>query len=1312
MIDQFEELFTLVNDEAVRGHFLESLVTAVLDPRSHLRVVITMRADFMDRPLQYVDFGELLRQRLALVLPLTPDELTRAITGPIESLGMSMQPTLVATIIREVGNQPGMLPLLQYALTELFEQRSGQILRLKDYRDAGGVTSALSRRANEIYESLDPTSQEAARQLFLRLVTLGEGVEDTRRRVLLAELEALEIAGEQARTEQSRSGSGGAEEKDRIVNASTSLSTTLQSSIVNHFGQHRLLTFDHDPVTRGPTVEVAHEALLREWPRLRKWLRDSREDVRRQRELAAQAQQWQVNNQDESYLLRGSRLTSFDAWVETTTLAFTTGEQSFLQASLSAREARLMAEETRRRRELETIQQLAQEQTQRAEEQARSAQRLRIFAAGLAVVLLIAIGAAWLAIVRGQEAETNLVESERSRLALQAQNALDRGEGGDLSFLLAMRSLQLGYSPEADQALQSALTTGFPRQVFIGHTDDVQYVDFSPDGRQIASVSIDGTVRLWDVQTGQEIKQFFGHQATTLLIDFSPDGRFLVTTSSDRTVRLWDIQTGQEISQFAGDGLGSGIDFSSDGKKMLIANPGKVEIRAVPSSDIIFEFNTDETDTGLVAQLSPDGNYIITSPVRGQVKLWDAHTGTELRLLTGHVGWVGWAVFSPDSQYVLTTGQDGTGRIWDVETGNELRRFVGHSDAIFNGFFSPDGKYVVTGSYDKTARVWDVASGRELERFSGHTDFVSVAFSPNSQMIATASGDRTIKLWDIHTEHEPRQMVDFSLDHLQEQIATTISADGQFTLVGRLSGVLELINNQTQKTILKIETGDFPVTTFSFSPDNRLIISGDDVGVVKLWDGQTGEQLWQFVGHDEAMTAVTFSPDGRFILTASKDRTARLLETETGRELQSLTGLDGGVFSAAFSPDGTRILTGGEDTIIRLWDAVNGQELAQFIGHTGPVHAVTFAPDGRSIVSGSADNTARLWDLATSKAVQTFVGHTDLILRAAFSPDGRFIITGSEDQTARLWDVATGKEVHQYTGHISPVFHVGFSADGQRVYTADSQAAYVWRTTLNDVIAFACEQLNRDFTDAEREFYGITGSVPTCPAAAIAQIQPTWTPYATSAAPVVGPSLVTELEFIPVEVANVVAMSLPVQHVYISDGPDTVIRPLNFDPTILNEPLFSAAEPISDTLAPPFDLGPFPKGQPLGFTLNEWNAAEGHGTYTLTGSRARLDLTFDHLVPNGVYTLWCVTLQFVPEFAVLEELACGPLDGSENTIIADENGHAVFQLEMEPFPVSTEEFVYELAVAYHSDGLTHGSTVGEFGMNAHTQMVYDFLPPE
>lgn len=264
VIDQFEELFTRVADKAESEHLLRSLYAAVSDPRSRVRVVITLRADFYDRPLMHPDFGDLMSKRTQVIVPLTAEELAQAIREPAEQAGAELETGLVTAIVADVNEQPGALPMLQYALTELFERREGRLLTRQAYRAIDGVSGALTRRAEEVYAGLDEAGQAAARQLFLRLVTLGEGTEDTRRRALRGELTAIQTPG-------------------------VSEAPGVLEAVLDAFGKSRLLTFDRDPATRAPTVEIAHEALLHEWGRLSEWLDESRDDLRLQRRLSVAA---------------------------------------------------------------------------------------------------------------------------------------------------------------------------------------------------------------------------------------------------------------------------------------------------------------------------------------------------------------------------------------------------------------------------------------------------------------------------------------------------------------------------------------------------------------------------------------------------------------------------------------------------------------------------------------------------------------------------------------------------------------------------------------------------------------------------------------------------------------------------------------------------------------------------------------------------------------------------------------------------------------------------------------------------------------
>ncbi len=361
VIDQFEEVFTLLDDEEQRTHLLNSLLFAVTNPGSRLRVIVTLRADFYDKPLLYEGFAGVMRQRTEVVVPLTSEELERAIVSPAERAGLEVEPELLATIINDLSEEPGTLPLLQYALTEVFERRTSHILTQAAYQASGGALGALARRAEEIFETMEPERQLLIRQLFLRLVTLGEGTEDTRRRLGWDELTSFTVDGPDVQ------------------------------AILGSYSKFRLLTLDRDPKTRAPTIEIAHEALIREWQRLRDWLSSGRESVRMQRRLAAGAEEWRVSNRDASFLLRGGLLQQMEDWATTTDIALTDEERGYLAASIVERRAQEAREEARRKRE--------------QEQERRRRTRLLVAVAVLAVVAGISLGFTVFAFIQRADAE-------------------------------------------------------------------------------------------------------------------------------------------------------------------------------------------------------------------------------------------------------------------------------------------------------------------------------------------------------------------------------------------------------------------------------------------------------------------------------------------------------------------------------------------------------------------------------------------------------------------------------------------------------------------------------------------------------------------------------------------------------------------------------------------------------------------------------------------------------------------------------------------------------------------------------------------
>ncbi|MBN1963125.1 MAG: protein kinase, partial [Anaerolineae bacterium] len=465
IIDHFEEVFTLAADADEVRQFMDVLHYAVTDARSHVRLIVMLRADFYDRPLMIPNFSSLMRQRTEVIVPLTPDELERAIVGPAVRVGALLEPGLAAAIVAELNEQPGALPMLQYALTELFDRREANVLTLAAYHAIGGTLGALARRADEVYAALSEPQQEAARQLFLRLVTLGEGTGDTRRRVLRSSVLRMSADEETMR------------------------------AVIRNFGTSRLLTFDHDPATREPTLEVAHEALIREWGQLREWLADSRDDLRMEQRLTAAAREWQLASRERSFLATGSRLAGFEAWAAQTDLKLNEQAAAYLQASIAEREAREAAEAARQARE--------------AMLERRSRGRLRALVIVLAIGLLLTVGLALIAINNQQYAEAqaeiarqNAEESYSLALASNARQAL-RENNGEVAVILALEAARTPSPlPQVVRALAEVLYTPGTRHLLTGHTDGVRAVAYSPDGTRAISGSIDFTLILWDVATG------------------------------------------------------------------------------------------------------------------------------------------------------------------------------------------------------------------------------------------------------------------------------------------------------------------------------------------------------------------------------------------------------------------------------------------------------------------------------------------------------------------------------------------------------------------------------------------------------------------------------------------------------------------------------------------------------------------------------------------------------------------------------------------------------------------------------------------
>jgi WD40 repeat protein/predicted Ser/Thr protein kinase len=593
-----------------------------------------------------------------------------------------------------------------------------------------------------------------------------------------------------------------------------------------------------------------------------------------------------------------------------------------------------------------------------------------------------------------------------------------------------------------------------------GHTFGVLGVSFSPDGKQLASATQDGTVKLWDAASGQKLftlngqpddgKQHDGRHLDlpppTAVFDvaFSPDGKQLASASQDRTAKLWDTATGQELLTLKGHtSLVHGVAFSPDGKRLASASWDQtVKLwDAATGQELLTLRGHTEFVNGVA--FSPDGKRLASASRDQTVKLWDASTGQELLTLKGHTEEVTGVAFSPDGKQLASASSDHTVRLWDAASGQELRALKGHTEEVTGVAFSPDGKQLASASHDQTVKLWDVTTGQALLTFKGHTAWVNgVAFSPDGERLASASHDQTVKLWDATGGQEPLTLE----GHTSKVAGVSFSPDGKRIASASLDKTVKLWDADTGQVLLTLKGHTESVKSVAFSPDGKRLATASDDRTVKLWDADTGRELLTLKGHTANVYGVSFSPDGKRIASASWEE-VKLWDADTGQVLLTLKGHTYYVNSVAFSPDGRRIASaGGEDHTVKLWNADTGQELLTLKGHTNIVTGVSFSPDSKRLASANWDGTVKLWDVANGQDLITLTGHTSTLLGVAFSPDGKRLASASTDHTVKLWDTASGQELLTLTGHTEDVTGVAFSPDGKRLASASGDdTVKIWR---------------------------------------------------------------------------------------------------------------------------------------------------------------------------------------------------------------------------------------------------------------------------
>ncbi|MBP0017159.1 MAG: CHAT domain-containing protein [Cyanobacteria bacterium SBLK] len=1026
-VDQFEEIYTLCSDREMRQNFIQFLIEPLLDrsssnfssigQRSLLTLIVTLRADFLERALSYRPFADLLCEYPPeLLQPMNRDELREAIEKPAQQLNVKIADGLSDRILDAVGEEPGNLPLLEFSLTLMWEKQENGTLTHHAYETIGGVERALAGHAERTYHTLAKEEKSRSQRIFLQLVHPGEAIADTRRVATLQEL------GEDC------------------------------DALLQKLVEARLLVLSSGKSPQEITVELVHEALIRVWERLQRWIEDDRGFRTFQDRLRVNTNAWVNAGKEDGLLLYGTPLLEARRWYEERDKDLSSRERQLIEASLAFQE--------RDRRDRRSIKQ----------------RLLFVLVSGLAASLTLTAIALWQwhrATIGDIGVKLNALSTASEQLFASKKELESLTES-----IRAARSLQSSreVNPHdrirAITALQQAVYGIKEYNRLHGHEGTIIDVAFSPDGHLLASASDDHTLRLWQ-KNGKLLQVLKGHRDRARDVAWSPDGNLLASASYDGSVRLWQRDGIPKATLQGHADKVTGVAFHPDGRSL--ASVGSNGTIALWSRDGELK-HLFRGHRGWLHDLTfhPDGTMLASAGSDRLIKIWDLR-GKHLDTFSGHTQAINCLAFSPDGQLLASGSSDGSVKLWHPD-GGISSTWKAHEGKIWRLAFSPDGRTLATASADRTIKLWNL-QGELLEIFSGHNaPTYSVHFHPNGRSLASASADTTIKLWrPIH-----RSLI--ALEHSAPASQVRFSPDGQSLLVTTFAG--DLFVWQRNGRLMKAFANDnFLADRTSFSPDGSAIALAGEDGKIRI-QTITGKVLQTWQGHRGKVSDANFSPNGNKIASVGDDGMVRIWSRE-GKIVQTWHPHEGGARWVQWSPDGTRLATGGNDNTVKIWfgEASRGifsweKPSTTLTGHSSHIWEIAWSPDGDRLASAGDDGTIVLW---RKQNYNRFLPQPDKILRGhshkvktiVFSPDGTFLASGGNDGTIKLWSL-DGTLLTTFTGHQNSVESLHFSPDGKILASASrDRTAILWNLDLEDLLQKGChwmkDYLTTNATSKERD---------------------------------------------------------------------------------------------------------------------------------------------------------------------------------------------------------------------------------------------------
>jgi serine/threonine protein kinase/WD40 repeat protein len=1004
VIDQFEELFTHCRSETERHRFIRSLVDAVTDPQSRVRVLVGMRADFYDRPLRSPALAELFERGGVSLAPLSPDELELAIVEPVSRVGAHFEPGLVSRIIADVTDQPGALPLMQYALTGLFDRHESGVLTVRAYEQLGGLSGALSRRAEALYESMSPAHQAATRRLFIRLTTPGEGVEDTRRRVLRTELDGSEAV----------------------------------DAVIDVYGAARLLAFDHDQATRTPTVEVAHEALLRAWPRLREWLDEDRDGLRLHRHLTLAAPTWEASGRDPGELYRGGRLEAAGAWCLLHAFDLNAEEAAFIEASIES-DAR-----------------------QRAAA-ARSARRVRRLLVGVACIAVVALAAGALAFQQRSRAQAEAHQAETERLAASAATLAVTNQRTAL--LVAAEAYRRDPGPRTLGAVQRALVAARGLQRFIGPTQRVDAAAWLDDHRFAASIA--GSLVLYS-DTGDEFARYAGVTATELL-NSPATGTLVVGT--DHGLRLVDTKDGSMSPPILADHFVQALALGPDDSVLVGTKQGMLVSLSSSTGEEHFRVMAHPEQT--VGELGIPGVQTETIP------------HVPLSAIRG----VASVAFDPVSGTVATAGF-GYARLWSV-AGNrptqvaegaltytvDKSRLAGGPTTA--GFTSDGVELLVADPFHEwrldrmSGEVIDSAPVRERTSFVTQSDAAAPALVHDGRLL-TAFGGGFLTVSDFDSGQLEQQV-----QHgVGQPTSIAVGADGDRAVVTGSNGIVLLSlrgDGPISRSIPELPNGDSSV-----SPSGELLATS------RPQDRRA--QIWRVTDNGAERVAlqglqpyfIWFTRSDHQAIALDLDHGLVLFDPTTGGSHRHVDGWDAGKGGNPWlSNDGSMIAIESETGRVAIVDVATATltDIDPWDPYSPTaLPTLAFGPDDQTLYGLKNDGTFVKWDLATG--VQSTLANL-----GAFGGFGAWIAISTRGDLVTAYSsgevIVRSLETLQPTGvrydTSRPGYPgVGFSPDGSRVITFFGREMRMWDVAEHEPIGDPLPSDENSLINGSPSAYGLT----------------------------------------------------------------------------------------------------------------------------------------------------------------------------------------------------------------------------------------------